>query len=147
MLFEAALDVETAQQRRKIKRRPVPRMPGAARRAQPDRLLEIVERNARLLGNPSARGGGVAAADLARFEQHRFDPGRGERIRGGAAGQAATDDDDRRGFLAAMTRVGAQARFREAVDPGGAAVSGHLNIIADLFRAGGAGRAGEAGGG
>src|SRR6185503_4637324 len=67
---------------------------------------------------------GAAAPDAIRFDYHGLDPSERAGIRGGAAGQAAADDDDLRGVCATEPRVLGDAGAGGEINPGRDAVAG-----------------------
>ena len=105
MRLDEAFHVEPAEQRREVERRAPPALERALRAANADRLLEIGEADPGIVVEPARRRPAAAVSDLRRFEQRHLDAGRGERVRRGAAGQPAADDDDVGGRRAAVARI------------------------------------------
>ena len=89
-----ALDIQPAQQGRKIEGCPAPCLKRVARQTNAHQLLELDEPDARVLGDPSRDGASRTLADTAGFDQRDLDAGGGERIGGRASRQSTPDDDD-----------------------------------------------------
>src|SRR5207249_3142667 len=92
--LEMALHVEPTKQRGKVERCTAPGLPCTAGIAQADRLLEIHEGDAWIVGDPACRRPAAAAAELLRLDQYHLHTGGREGISGRAAGQPAANDRD-----------------------------------------------------
>ena len=128
--LEVAFQLEPAISVREVERGAAPDLPGTPRGPQPDRLLHFDEADAGIVGDPSRRRSGAAAADPRRFDQHGLDASGGTRIRRGTPGEASADDHDVGIEMTAMAGISGNAGPGKNVDPEGLPV---LRSIASAF--------------
>ena len=128
--FQVALDIQPAQQGRKIQGCPAPRLKRVARQTNAHQLLELDEPDTRVLGDPSRDGASRTLADPTGFDQRDLNAGGGERIGRRASGQSASDDDDVGTEWPFVPRIGRHARTGKPIEERRPAVVNHrLRIL------------------
>ncbi len=92
--LERALDPETTDEGGRLTRTAAPRLEGLACGSQPVRRHDIAKLRPRIGQQESCAATGAAVPDTVPFEEDRTQTGGRTRMRDGAAGQSAADDDD-----------------------------------------------------